>query len=147
MYAFAFKMIADEDDAKEIVQEVFKSLWERKDGLSINDAERYLLRSVKLKSLELIRNRAIRQKHHEFILYDSEIAYEDHYLQEKELKDKLLKVINTLPRQCKNVFRMSREDGLTNKEISEILVISERAVEYHISKALSILRMALNRPK
>lgn len=143
MYAFALKMTEDEQDAKEIVQEVFKSLWERRSELSIKDAERYLLRSVKLKSLEYLRNKATRQKHHELILNQSRIDYEDQHLQEKELKERLDTVVDSLPKQCKNVFKMSREEGLTNKEIAHVLLISERAVEYHISKALSVLRVAL----
>lgn len=143
MFAFAVKMTEDDEDAKEIVQEVFKSLWERRIDLSIKDAERYLLRSVKLKSLEYIRNKATRQKHHDLILKNSKIDYEDHHLQEKELKDKLDTVVDSLPKQCKNVFKMSREEGLTNKEIAQVLFISERAVEYHISRALSTLRIAL----
>jgi|SRR5690606_4166155 len=145
MFAFAVKMTEDEEDAKEIVQEVFKSLWERRTDLSIKDAERYLLRSVKLKSLEHIRNKATRQKHHDLIMHSTKVDYEEHHLQEKELKDKLDYVVDSLPKQCRNVFKMSREDGLTNKEIAQVLLISERAVEYHISKALSILRLALER--
>lgn len=140
MYYFALKTTEEEDDAKEIVQDVFKSLWERKEKLSILDAERYLLRSVKLRALEFIRNKATRQRHHEIILDRSETDYEDHYIQVKELHIRLQKIIESLPKQCKNVFKMSREDGLSNKEIAKTLLISERAVEYHISKALLTLK-------
>ncbi|SMG25502.1 RNA polymerase sigma-70 factor [Sphingobacterium psychroaquaticum] len=140
MYSFALKTADNADDAKEIVQEIFKSLWERKDKLSLHDAERYLLRSVKLKSLEYIRNKATRNRHHEVILTESNVIYEDSQLHFKELKDRINHVVNMLPKQCKNVFKMSREQGLTNREIAQLLFISERAVEYHISKALVILR-------
>lgn len=140
MYAFAIKTTSNSDDAKEIVQEIFKSLWERREHLSLHDAERYLLRAVKLKSLEFIRNKATRNRHHAHILTESCAAYEDHQVNFKELKDRINSIIETLPKQCKNVFKMSREEGLTNKEIAQILFISERAVEYHISKALVVFR-------
>lgn len=143
MYIFALKTMEDEDDAKEIVQDVFKSLWERKDELSIKDVERYLLRSVKLKSLEYIRNKSTRKRHHDVIQIQTKAMYEDEQLQLKELTSKLNTIVDGLPKQCRNVFKMSREQGLTNREIAQTLFISERAVEYHISKALLVLRTNL----
>ncbi|WP_437919459.1 RNA polymerase sigma-70 factor [Sphingobacterium sp. LRF_L2] len=140
MYVFALKTTDNEDDSKEIVQDVFKSLWERRESLSIRDADRYLLRSVKLRALEFIRNKATRQRHHNIILDRSATDYEDQHIQIKELNLKLQRIIESLPKQCKNVFKMSREEGLSNKEIAKTLLISERAVEYHISKALLTLR-------
>lgn len=143
MYSFAVKTVADEEDAKEIVQDVFKSLWERRSTLELVDAERYLLRSVKLKSLEHLRNRGNKRKHHEVIQQRKMEYYEEDQFHYKELKNQLNKVIESLPRQCKNVYKMSRDEGLTNKEIAVQLLITERAVEYHISKALSVIRSKL----
>ncbi|SMG39634.1 RNA polymerase sigma-70 factor [Sphingobacterium psychroaquaticum] len=144
MFLFTVKTVADEEDAKEIVQEVFKSLWERSNNLELADAERYLLRSVKLKSLEYLRNKGNKIRHHKVILHNKTPYYEDNNFQYKELKNQLNTVVESLPNQCKNVFKMSREEGLTNKEIAGNLLITERAVEYHISKALSIIRLRLS---
>ncbi|QBQ42868.1 RNA polymerase sigma-70 factor [Sphingobacterium psychroaquaticum] len=144
MFLFTVKTVADEEDAKEIVQEVFKSLWERSSNLELADAERYLLRSVKLKSLEYLRNKGNKIRHHKVILHNKTPYYEDNNFQYKELKNQLNTVVESLPNQCKNVFKMSREEGLTNKEIAGNLLITERAVEYHISKALSIIRLRLS---
>lgn len=143
MYSFAVKTVADEEDAKEIVQDVFKSLWERKDTLQLMDAERYLLRSVKLKSLEHLRNRAIKRRHHEVIQQHRVGYYEEDQMHYNELKSQLNNAVESLPRQCKNVYKMSRDEGLTNKEIAVHLIITERAVEYHISKALSVIKSKL----
>lgn len=143
MYSFAVKAVADEEDAKEIVQDVFKSLWERRNTLKLIDAEHYLLRSVKLKSLEYQRNRDIKRKHHDVIHQHKVDYYEEDQFQYKELKNQLNDVIESLPRQCKNVYKMSRDEGLTNKEIAMQLLITERAVEYHISKALSVIKSKL----
>ncbi|WP_433902906.1 RNA polymerase sigma-70 factor [Sphingobacterium puteale] len=145
MYSFALKSIGDEDDAKEIVQDVFKSLWERRADLQLQDAERYLLRSVKLKSLEFLRNKGIKQRHHESLSSSKTELYEDTNLYYKELKNHLDDAVESLPRQCKNVYKLSRDEGLTNKEIATNLLISERAVEYHISKALSVIKMRLKK--
>ncbi|MCY4781505.1 RNA polymerase sigma-70 factor [Sphingobacterium sp. UT-1RO-CII-1] len=140
MYLFALKTTEDEEDAKEIVQDVFKSLWERREVLAIKDVERYLLRSVKLRTFEHIRNKVRRQKHHDYIRTESMSVYEEDSLSIKELQHKLRQIIDSLPQRCKHVFQMSRDQGLTNKEIAQQLLISERAVEYHISRALVTLR-------
>jgi RNA polymerase sigma factor (sigma-70 family) len=52
-------------------------------------------------------------------------------------------LVETLPAKCKSVFKMSREQGLSNREIASVLLISERAVEHHITKALKTLKANL----
>ena len=75
MFAFCIKNIQDEEVAKEIVQEVFKSLWERRDDLRLLEVERYLIRAVKLKTFEYIRNKVTRQHHLENIINTAENHY------------------------------------------------------------------------
>ncbi|MBD1426046.1 RNA polymerase sigma-70 factor [Sphingobacterium arenae] len=145
MFSFAVKAVMEEEDAEEIVQDVFKSLWERRKELELQDAERYLLRAVKLRTLEHLRNRGNRLKHHQVILQNKTPYYEEDNFHYKELYNQLNTVVDSLPNQCKNVFKMSREEGLTNKEIANNLLITERAVEYHISKALSVIKLKLSK--
>lgn len=144
MFAFCLKNIQDEEVAKEIVQEVFKSLWERRDDLRLKEVERYLIRAVKLKTFEYIRNKVTRQHHLENFSNNAQNYYLEYPLIAEELSQKISTLVNKLPAQCKNVFQMSRDQGLTNKEIANKLLISERAVEYHISKALKTLKTELN---
>lgn len=143
MFAFCLSNIQDEEHSKEIVQEVFKSLWERRDTLRLKEVERYLIRSVKLKTFEYIRNKVARQQHLNNISNSIESHYSDNTLIAEELSDKISNLVSTLPNQCRKVFQMSREQGLTNKQIANELVISERAVEYHISRALKTLKTEL----
>lgn len=145
MFSFAVKTVEEEEDAKEIVQDVFKSLWERRKDLELQNAERYLLRSVKLRTLEYLRNRGNRWRHHQVILQNNTPYYEEDNFHYKELYNQLNTVVESLPNQCRNVYRMSREEGLTNKEIANNLLITERAVEYHISKALSVIKLKLSK--
>lgn len=143
MFAFCLSNIQDEEHSKEIVQDVFKSVWERREELRLKDVERYLIRSVKLKTFEYIRNKVSRQQHLNNISNITESQYSDNTLIAEELANKISKLVNTLPNQCRKVFQMSREQGLTNKQIAQELVISERAVEYHISRALKTLKTEL----
>lgn len=147
VYAICYNNIREIEPAKEMVQDIFKSLWERRDDLELENVNNYLIRAAKFKAFEYIRNKISRQKHlcqkYEGCSYSSNCT-EEHILF-NNLKEKVNILVDTLPCQCKRVYKMSREHGLTNKEIASALLITERAVEYHITKALSVLRLNLIR--
>lgn len=143
VYAVCYNNTRDVELAKDLTQEIFTSIWERRDTLTIEKSmDRYLVRAAKLKVAEYYRNKSIREKHREHICQDhcktacctkDDVDY-------SLLVQKLGLYIDELPCRCQEVFRMSREDGFTNKQIAEKLDISQRAVEYHISKALRLLK-------
>ncbi|MBE9463320.1 RNA polymerase sigma-70 factor [Dyadobacter subterraneus] len=146
VFSVCYANLGETEPAKGMVQEIFKSLWERKDELEINQSvERYLVRSAKFKVFEYIRNKKIREQHHEIIVASqvSSLNYTENEVLVSSLKERITSLIDTLPSQCRKVFKMSREQGLSNKEIASDLLISERAVEYHISKAVTSLKSHL----
>jgi len=143
VYRICYNNIRDVETAKEMVQDIFKSIWERKNSLVINiSMERYLLRSAKLKVFEYIRNKTCQKKHIDCIRkeYCDVSNCTENSIFFNNLTEKVNDLIDRLPCQCRNVYRMSRKEGLTNKEIASALLISERAVEQHLTKALRMLR-------
>ncbi|WP_221391640.1 RNA polymerase sigma-70 factor [Dyadobacter sp. NIV53] len=146
VFAVCYNNIRETEPAKGMVQDIFKSLWERKDELEITTSvERYLLRAAKFKVFEYLRNTRSRKEHNEvaFANYCNSANCTENEVMFNSLKTKVDNLVDTLPCQCRKVFKMSREQGLTNKEISSNLLISERAVEYHITRALTTLRSNL----
>ncbi|TDE11297.1 RNA polymerase sigma-70 factor [Dyadobacter psychrotolerans] len=146
VFTVCYHNLGDTERAKGMVQEIFKSLWERKDELEITQSvEGYLIRSAKFKVFEFIRNKKIREQHLEQIVYNriESVNFTENEVMLQNLKDRLTNLIDSLPTQCRRVFKMSREEGLSNKEIASDLLISERAVEYHITKAISSLKSRL----
>ena len=146
VYGVCYNNIRETEPAKGMVQDIFKSLWERRDELEITSSvERYLLRSAKFKVFEYIRNTRSRREHTEIALsnYCNATQCTENEVMFNSLKSKVDNLVDTLPCQCRNVYKMSREQGLTNKEIASSLLISERAVEYHITRALTTLRANL----
>ncbi|WP_229207903.1 RNA polymerase sigma-70 factor [Dyadobacter beijingensis] len=146
VFVVCYSNLKDVEVAKELTQEIFKSIWERRHQLVFTESvERYLVRSAKLKVFEYIRNKQIRVAH----LRNIATANTGHanvtedLVMHQHLSDRLKALIDGLPGHCQRVFRMSREQGMTNKEIAGILVISERTVEYHLSNALRLLRSGL----
>lgn len=146
VYAICFNNLKETEPAKELVQDIFKSLWERREELELENVGHYLIRAAKLKTFEYIRNKVNRQQHLENkqrAVFSSTNCTEEQVLY-KDLQEKVGEVVETLPSQCQKVYKMSREKGMSNKEIACSLVISERAVEYHISRAMSTLKMRLS---
>lgn len=143
MLLICYSKVADEDLAKDIIQDIFKSLWDRRKTLVINgDIEHYLMRALKFKMIDYFRQVSRREALKNIAIQpiaESHNHTEEH-IAYTELKNQVHKATDKLPDQCRKVFRMSREQGLSNKEIARSLVISERAVAYHISYALQFLR-------
>lgn len=143
LFCFCRHHAGDEEAAKEIVQQIFISIWERREELQIQTSVRaYLYGALKLKILEYHRNQAIK-KQHENVHYAkmnkiSNIT-EEHILH-KELLRELQSAINTLPERCRQVYLMSREEGMDNRSIAATLVITEKAVEGNITRALKHIR-------
>lgn len=147
VFRMCYNNLHDVEVAKGMVQDIFKSLWERRDDLEITTSvERYLIRSAKFKVFEYLRNSKIRQEHtNEIVAYTcTAVNSTENDVLYNNLKEKVSRLVDTLPAQCQNVFKMSREQGLSNKEIATSLLISERAVEYHITRALSTLKTNLS---
>lgn len=142
IYAVCYNNIREVEPAKGMVQDIFKSLWERRSELQITDVQRYLMRSAKFKTFEYIRNKVNKEKH--ICIKFQDCSTSSNCTEEKifynNLTEKVNILVDTLPCQCKRVFLMSQEGGLSNKEIAASLSITERAVQYHINKALGMLR-------
>ncbi len=146
VYAVCLFHVKDDELAQDFVQDIFKSLWERRHHLEIKgEYENYLVRAAKLKVFEHIRNEEIKRKHQENI--KSNASFLENTTEEQisvsELSHKIGALVELLPPQCNRVFNLSRFRGLSNKEIASALSITEKAVEYHITKALGLLRKNL----
>lgn len=146
VFMVCYSNLKDEELSKGMVQDIFKSLWEKKNTLEINQSvEKYLVKSAKYKVFEYIRNKKIREHHLAQIASNQTFSsnYTENEVLLSSLKERISTLIEELPNQCRRVFKMSREQGLSNKEIALNLCISERAVEYHIAKAISSLKSNL----
>jgi RNA polymerase sigma-70 factor (family 1) len=146
VYAVCYNNIREIEPAREMVQDIFKSLWERRAELELENVNNYLIRSAKFKTFEYIRNKVSQQKHicNKYQGCPNSSNCTEERVLFNNLKEKVNILVDTLPCQCKRVYKMSREQGLSNKEIASALLITERAVEYHITKALGVLRLSLS---
>lgn len=133
--------------AEECVQDVFFSLWQRRNDLNLKySLATYLAVAVKYQVIKQLDKQYRLQDRKDKSLYVSEEPYTssaDEYLLEKELMKRIEAAVNRLPEKCRIVFKLSREQGMTNKQIASDLDISEKTVEAHLSKAIKDLRSDL----
>ena len=139
LMAFSRRILGDEDDAREVVHQVFISLWEKRAELDLSTSlKSYLFTSVNNRSLNVIRDRK------KFSLEEvPERAGEwdvSAQIESLELEEKIRSVIDSLPEKCREIFELNRFEGLKYAEIAMRLDISVKTVENQMSKALKILR-------
>lgn len=153
LVAYANKFLNDWEASRDIVQEVFLSLWENKDKNSINTSLRaYLFTSVRNQCVNTIKHKIVVQKHSDSTLAqlrELELNYygsenETHLrLFENEIGKKIEETISDLPEQCRITFELSRFEGLKSQEIAKKMEVSVRTVETQIYRALKVLKESL----
>lgn len=138
-----YKILNDQVQVEDVVQEVFYEFWKKKEDITINiSLKAYLRRSSVNKALNFIRDRKIKFDDEEKI---DEVKFSDKTnaqssMEYLELEEYVTKAIDSLPEKCRIIFSMSRFEELTYKEIASKLEISTKTVENQISKALKLLR-------
>ncbi|MDZ7648264.1 MAG: RNA polymerase sigma-70 factor [Cytophagales bacterium] len=138
---FAMKYVGDLDEAKNLVHEVFISFWEKFDTLPIDTHYRsYLYTAVRNRSLNHLRDR---KKLITLENAEHKMAEENTAMETAELEKEIEYAINSLPEKCRQIFELSRYEGLKYQEIAEKLEISVKTVEAQMSKALATLRTHL----
>ncbi|MCE4567001.1 RNA polymerase sigma-70 factor [Maribellus sp. CM-23] len=148
LYGFVFRYVKQESDTEEIVQEVFIKIWQSRDKINVYSSfESFLFTIAHNETINLLKKRATEQKYLEHVKSlqqieeTYEIADEIHY---KELKQKFQGLLDELSPRQKEIFLMSREEGLSHKEIAEKLGISSNTVKNHLVATLSFLKKRLD---
>ena len=135
LYNVAYYIVQSESEAEDILQDVFSSLWYRREHLNIHvSIENYLVKAVKYTSFFYLKLHS-RQKALQYETHPSVNTVEDHVAL-KELERLVEKLLESLPFKTRQAFSLSRFEGLTYPQIAEIMDVSVKTVEYHISQAL-----------
>jgi RNA polymerase sigma-70 factor (ECF subfamily) len=143
---YAFTIVKDADDAKDIVQALFMKMWEKKDEMMIaGTLKSYLYKAVHNLCLNKLEHRDVRLKFR--TVEGSKINDVQHpEVFPDELEGRIKTIIQNLPSQCRTIFMMSRYEEMKYAEIASALGISVNTIENQVSKALRILRDSLHEP-
>lgn len=143
LFHYAFTIVKNNAEAKDIVQTVFIKLWEKRGEVNLSTSARsYLYTSVYHLSLNNIRNRKSREAHHANLI-TNEWTHNKNPAIEKETRIRIQLAIDSLPAKCREVFYKSRFEGKKYAVIATEMNISIKTVEVQIGKALKYLREQL----
>jgi RNA polymerase sigma-70 factor, ECF subfamily len=143
---YARRLVKDQDNAEEIVQDLFYRIWKDREKINIESSlNGYLFRSVHNKCLHFIEHNRIVEKHAVEMSFrhpDSPESPSD-ILNYKELQAKIARILEKLPDRCGKIFYMNRFEGLKYTEIAEKLSVSVKTVEANMGRALKAFRKEL----
>lgn len=152
---YAFGLVSNMETAKDLTEDIFYYIWENRKILRISHSLKgYLFKTIHNKCLDYLKREQVKLKHiqdatplkqleeQENVLFASFYQPEYH---DDEIDKKLEIAIDSLPEQAKKIFRMKRFDGMSYKEISNELNISENTIKKQISRSLQKIKEALKR--
>ncbi|WP_316837368.1 RNA polymerase sigma-70 factor [Pedobacter nutrimenti] len=147
LYIHAFKILQDEEDAKDAVQDLFTVLWNKREHINLKGPlSAYLYSAIKNRVLDLIAIKKNRAKYEDslqnFLICGECLT--DQSLREKELRIVIEKEISLLPSKMREIFELSRKEYMSYKQIAEQLNISDKTVKKQINNAIKTLRLKLD---
>lgn len=145
IYQHAYSKLKSKEEAEEIVQDIFTTLWVRREELLITNLSYYLHASVKNKVLNHLRSQMVHQKYWDFYrkFIPAGSCVTEEVIDYGDLKVSIEKATSFLSKKTKVVFQLSRIEGYSTTEIAKKLNISEKAVEYHITQLIKELKVHL----
>jgi len=148
VYNFTLKHIERKEDIEDLIQEVFITIWNRREDLNEDRSFNGYVFTITLNSIrkyyrKKIRNRLLAENWVTSHAQISDITSDT--INYDDINEIAEQIINKLPPKRKEVFILSREKGLRNEEIAKIMHISKKTVENHLNLALKELRSHLVR--
>ncbi|MEW6193851.1 MAG: RNA polymerase sigma-70 factor [Bacteroidota bacterium] len=147
---FSLQFVKNKNLAEEVVSDIFLNIWLKRGRLKINiSVKAYLYTAVRNQSLNYLKKKDLNYEDLEVVDKESVIASlsPDHFLIYDELKEEIENMIKNLPERRQLIFRMNRIDGLSYKEIAEILSISVNTVQNQMVEAVKFMTKQLPRIK
>ena len=154
LFLFAKEYVLFDEEAENIVQDIFLMLWEKREALRVDvSLTTYLFTLVKNKCIDFLRHQMVEQMYSENVKheYNEELnvklfaleSFDHNFSSEEDIETLLRNAIDKLPERCRLIFIKSRIEGKKYKEIAEELNLSVNTVEGQISIALKKLREEL----
>ena len=143
---YAIGVLGDNEQAEDVVQEVFIYFWEHRKELDVKNSLRaYLFTAVRHRAVKALQKKVMKQKHNsrltEFVEY---LLSTDYTVEEEKAILKVKEIMQSLPEQCLKVFMMSRLEEKKYTEIAQELGISVNTVKTHIAKAYRVIRQGIH---
>lgn len=148
MAIYAYSILGVKSSGNDVVQDVFLTLWEKREQLDkIDNIKGYLFKAVKFKALDFLRaqqRQTQKQVTVEKEFYPQKMYYETS-LETAEFEAKIQGYLKDLHPNYRQAIMLSRFSGLTNDQIAEVMNVSKKTVENHLFRGLSLLKKQLSK--
>tara|TARA_B100000953_G_scaffold57530_1_gene45377 strand:+ start:125 stop:670 length:546 start_codon:yes stop_codon:yes gene_type:complete len=147
LFNFVLYRVKDEVIADDIVQDTFLRVWKHRNSIKPNQSFfSYIAKISNNLCMDYFRHENVKLRHQEHIPQLTQSGADNPAIQyeSKILEDKIQSIVNnSLPEKCREIFILSRVNGLANQDIAELLEVSRRTVENQLYRALKVLRSKL----
>lgn len=143
LYGYACSILKEETYLDDILQNIFIKLWQARDSIKAETVKAYLYTSVRNECLNYLKHKGVQSNYARATMAMAGDSVHNIDAEGKELQEKIQLLTSQLPEKCAEVFYMSRQLGLSYREVAEALGISVKTVENQVSKALKFLRHGL----
>ncbi len=145
LYRFARSRISSAEDSQEMIQDVFESLWVRRESLAIESLRSYLFGSIRYRIIRYFYQRGVKQRYLDHYrtfseLFDTIATSED---DPDQLQHTIMKALDGLPEKCRAMMTLRLRENLSNSEIAERMQVTKKTVENNMSMAITHLRTTL----
>ena len=148
LYGFVFRYIKQKEDAEEIVQEVFVKIWESRNKIdAYSSLESFLFTIAYNTTISLLRKRISEKKyleHLQSLQHPDDLPDLIDEIHFNELNDRVQVLLNELTPRQKEIYQLSREEGLSHDEIARKLDISVNTVKKHMANTLAFLKSQID---
>jgi RNA polymerase sigma-70 factor (family 1) len=144
-FNMAYARVRSKEVTEEIVQDLFVNLWDKRASLSINNMSSYIYIVIKHKVLNFIESQAVQRKYwdyHQTFKLQQEDATE-RTVEYNELMHVIEEGMGYLSEKTKKVFRLNRLEGRSISETADLLKLSRKAAQYHLTRSLKEMRLHL----
>ena len=147
LYAHAYRLLEDHDEAADVIQDVFLTLWQKRLSLNVSSSlSSYLYVAVRNRIFKLFARKKVAERYTEslqrFRVQDRNYTAEK--VLERELAAIIEREVDALPEKMREIFLLSRDETRSYKEIGEQLDISEKTVRNQVYNALRLLKVKIN---
>lgn len=144
MVLFAESYLYDEEEARDLVQDLFFYLWDHASALHVSTSiKAYLFTSVRNRCLNVLRDRKIRDEHNNKLFEAQLFSGTEDVIIDEDVQQRLREALDSLPGKCREIILLKVVEGKKNKEIAEQLNIAETTVKTQVQRAYRMLRERL----
>jgi RNA polymerase sigma-70 factor (family 1) len=145
LFLVAYRRLNYKQLAEELVQELFVNIWTKREVLQVDNVEHYLLRAIKFAVINQVHTQQVQDRYAEYqqASASQESFYTEEVIAYHDLASAIENGLRTLPEKSRQVFQLNRLENWPVAKIANHLHLSEKAIGYHLTKSLKMMRVYL----